>query len=279
MTAAQIAAFHNSWQDTGFAADCSYLTRLLRFLEKLKSSDAVLECGSGGTTLLADVTGTQRGFRTYSLEQDPEWALPVQRWLKGSAHILDAPLKNFPTYQWYDVREALPMHFALIICDGPYIDKTLGEPAHSAWRFGVLPWLSQTGRTFDALLLDDVNDARGPALLERWQKEFGVTVERLASPERNADRQATRPYSAGAAWKAVTLGFCLNLPAPGGRLSLLRRAMQSIGIQPTGWTALLGGSSLRAWHETFQRSAATRHRLSLRNSCANVRDRLRRDRR
>jgi hypothetical protein len=64
-----------------------------------------------------------------------------------------------------------------------YIDKTLGEPAHSAWRFGVLPWLSQTGRTFDALLLDDVNDARGPALLERWQKEFGVTVERLVSPE------------------------------------------------------------------------------------------------
>jgi hypothetical protein len=77
--------------------------------------------------------------------------------------------------------DALPMHFALIICDGPYIDQGLGEPFFSAWRYGVLPWLRNHGRTFDTLLLDDVDDARALPVLEAWRSEFGVNVNRMRS--------------------------------------------------------------------------------------------------
>jgi len=181
MTDAEVAAFHKAWGNEGFAADKDYLARLLTMLE----AGPVLECGTGGTTLLADVMGQRNGFKTYCLEQNPEWARPVNRSLTRSStvRVIDAPLRDFGEYHWYDAQEALPMHFALVICDGPYIDAALGEPSYSAWRYGVLPWLKSTGRTFDALLLDDVNDPRAPAILQRWEHEFGATVKRLASAE------------------------------------------------------------------------------------------------
>jgi hypothetical protein len=97
--------------------------------------------------------------------------------------IIDAPLRNFGKYYWYDVRVKLPMHFALIVCDGPYIDVALGEPVYSAWRYGVMPWLKSTGRTYDFLLLDDVDDKRAPATLELWKREFGVKVESIKSEQ------------------------------------------------------------------------------------------------
>jgi hypothetical protein len=181
MTDAEVAAFHKAWGNEGFAADKDYLARLLTMLE----SGPVLECGTGGTTLLANVMGQRNGFDTYCLEQNPEWARPVNRSLRhtSTVRVLDAPLRDFGGYHWYDAQEVLPMHFALVICDGPYIDAALGEPSYSAWRYGVLPWLHSTGRTFDALLLDDVNDPRAPATLNRWKSEFGVNVEGFVSAD------------------------------------------------------------------------------------------------
>lgn len=179
MTDGEVAAFHRAWGNEGFAADKDYLARLLTMLE----TGPVLECGTGGTTLLANVMGQRNGFSTYCLEQNPDWAKPVNRslTLTSTVRVLDAPLRDFGEYHWYDPREVLPIHFALVICDGPYIDAALGEPFYSAWRYGVLPWLNSTGRTFDALLLDDVNDPRAPAILRRWESEFGVNVDRLSS--------------------------------------------------------------------------------------------------
>jgi hypothetical protein len=179
MSEDEIAAFHRAWGNSGFAADKAFLAQLLAVL----TEGPVLECGTGATTLLANEIGLQRGFRTYCLEQDPEWAAPVTSALRGSSavNVIHAPLIEFRNYHWYDAPAKLPSHFALIICDGPYIDKSLGEEANSAWRYGVLAWLTETGRTFDTLLLDDVNDARAPPMLERWQREFGVSIERRIS--------------------------------------------------------------------------------------------------
>ena len=70
------------------------------------------------------------------------------------------------------------------ICDGPYIDVSLGEPYYSGWRYGILPWLERAERTWDVLLLDDVNDKRAEAIfLDRWVKEFGVKVDRIKSTD------------------------------------------------------------------------------------------------
>jgi len=181
LTPPEIANFARAWGNRGFAPDKDYLAQLLKLLNR----GPVLECGSGGTTLLANELGTLRGYKTFSLEQDAHWAVPAKRALGGSSAttILTAPLRSYGGYQWYDVHEpgALPMHFALIICDGPYIDRRLGDPAFSAWRYGVLPWLRDHGRTFDTLLLDDVDDPRAPPVLERWRDEFGVKLNRMRS--------------------------------------------------------------------------------------------------
>jgi len=181
LTQPEIAAFARAWGNAGFAPDEDFLAQLLRLLNR----GPVLECGSGGTTLLANELGTMRGYKTFSLEQDAHWAVPAKLALRGSpaTTILTAPLRSYGGYQWYDVHEpeALPIHFALIICDGPYIDQRLGDPFFSAWRYGVLPWLRDHGRTFDTLLLDDVDDPRAPPVLERWRDEFGVKLHRMSS--------------------------------------------------------------------------------------------------
>ena len=176
MTESEVTAFHKAWGNEGFAADRTYLMQLLRLLK----SGPVLECGTGGTTLLANEMGLRRGFTTHCLEQEHAWAEAVQ-WRPAAVQVLNAPLRNFGEYHWYEVRAHLPSHFALVVCDGPRIDQALGEPHYSAWRYGVLPWLKSTGRTYDALLLDDVDDSRAPAVLERWRQEFGVTIECIRS--------------------------------------------------------------------------------------------------
>jgi hypothetical protein len=198
MTEEEVAVFHQAWGNTGFAADQSFLAELLRLL----SSGPVLECGTGGTTLLANVMGLRNGFKTYCLEQDASWASEVARWGLRSVRVLDAPLKNHGSYRWYEVQEALPKHFSLIVCDGPYIAKEHGQLHYSAWRYGLLPWLKETGRTFDVLLLDDVNDPRGPPTLERWKREFGISAERVASE--NGELAIIRPAEFHAPARSAT---------------------------------------------------------------------------
>jgi hypothetical protein len=180
MSAVQVAAFATAWGNFGFSADKHYMAQLLKVI----GDGPVLECGSGATTLLC----ASAGAPTYSLEQEAGWSKSMRRTLKrtrcSSVTVIDAPLKNYGGWQWYDIDAELPSHFSLVVCDGPYIDKELEEePSFSAWRYGVLPWLKATQRTFDVLLLDDLNDTRGPALLDRWRKDFGVSVERIASSD------------------------------------------------------------------------------------------------
>ena len=181
MTEAQVAAFLKAWADEGFSADTTYIGHIIQLMNAHPSS--VLECGTGATTLVANELGLRHGLRIYSLEQNLAWVQDMTRRNLEAVTIIHAPLKQISTdYQWYDVRyPPLPTHFSLVICDGPYIDVGLGEPVYSGWRYGVMPWLKNTNRTFDVMLLDDVDHARAPAILNRWQREFGAKIERFAS--------------------------------------------------------------------------------------------------
>ena len=179
LTQPEIAAFRKAWGNEGFSADQTFLAKLLKML----TAGPVLECGTGGTTLLENLAGLRKGFKTFCLEQDRSWAQDVIDSGPQAVKVVIAPLKDFGGYHWYDVPDTVPMHFALVVCDGPYIDKALGEPHYSAWRYGIFPWLKETGRTFDVMLLDDVNDARAPAILARWKREFGIKVEEIESSD------------------------------------------------------------------------------------------------
>ena len=184
VTDERVHGFHKAWGSGGFSADADYMLRLARLLDKTKGP--VLECGSGGTTLLANEIGLLRGFNTYSLEQEREWVKTMDGMMaeKCATKVLFAPLERLRDHYFYDTgRQYLPKHFSLIICDGPYIDVSLGEPYYSGWRYGILPWLGRAERTWDVLLLDDVNDKRAEAVLDRWVREFGVKVDIIKSTD------------------------------------------------------------------------------------------------
>jgi hypothetical protein len=179
LTRAQIGTFRKAWGNEGFAADGDFLEQVLNCL----GHGPVLECGTGGTTLLEDAMALRNGFEVFCLEQEPSWADEVRNYRLNTVKIINASLKNFGDFYWYDAPDTLPQHFGLVVCDGPYIDKKLGEPYYSAWRYGVLPWFKETGRTFRVLLLDDVECDRGSPLLGRWQREFGVQIETVQTTE------------------------------------------------------------------------------------------------
>lgn len=194
LTEGEMRCFRSAFGNQGFSGDVDYLLAVMRSLR----SGPVLECGTGVTTLLANILGRRHGFTTYSLEQSREWRRYVERYLgvNRTVEIIDAPLFRKADYLWYSAPLALPRHFSLIICDGPAV-YGVSEPYLSSWRYGVLPWLKESGRTFDTLLLDDVNEARGAPLLERWEREFGVECEIVGSDkgayaiitERKAERR------------------------------------------------------------------------------------------
>ena len=75
VTDERVHGFHKAWGSGGFSADADYMLRLANLLDKTKGP--VLECGTGGTTLLANEIGLLRGFNTYSLEQEREWVKTV----------------------------------------------------------------------------------------------------------------------------------------------------------------------------------------------------------
>jgi hypothetical protein len=177
VTTAEMVAIRAAWGNDGFSGDTRYLEETAKLLKTCR--EPVLECGTGASTLIEGVLAEKYGFDVYCLEQDREWAAVVRRQLIANdlrrVTVIDAPLVRSGDYVWHDVTAgSLPKKFGAIICDGPFVDTTWGEEIHSNWRYGVLPYIRQSGSTFDALLLDDCNDQRAPKVLARWAKEFGA---------------------------------------------------------------------------------------------------------
>jgi hypothetical protein len=181
VTDKRLEDFHKAWGNWGFPADLDCLRQLACLLEK--NTGPVLECGSGSTTLLSNQVGLSKGFWTYSLEQDKQWVTDMRALLgeHSKTRVMYAPLGDQGGHYFYETAEYLPDHFSLIICDGPFIDKDIGEPWYSGWRYGLLPWLKRGNKTFGLILLDDMNDPRAEAMVARWVKEFGVGVQRIKS--------------------------------------------------------------------------------------------------
>jgi hypothetical protein len=170
----------NAWGNEGFSADLRYLTETMRLIRD--TPDDVLECGTGATTLIAGALAEHFGFRVYSLEQETGWASAVKEVLsRHGLHrvtVLHAPIRRYGDYAWYDTLNlCLPQHFGVVICDGPFVSMQHGEPAYSNWRYGVLDCLARTHSSFETLLLDDVEEPRAPAMLQKWSERFGTSVK------------------------------------------------------------------------------------------------------
>lgn len=171
-----------AWGNHGFSGGLLYLVEVIRLIRE--TPGALLECGSGVTTLIAGALAEHYGFQVYCLEQDSAWATSLKailsRYGLDRVAILQAPLTRYGDYVWYETRSLnLPRRFTVVICDGPFVATELGEPFYSSWRYGVLEYLVRSDSTFDALLLDDVEDPRAEEVLSRWKSRFGSSCRKI----------------------------------------------------------------------------------------------------
>src|SRR5690349_13863763 len=67
----QLSELVAGWGNEGYAANLEYLEAVAQFA--LKAQGAILECGSGATTILMGVLCGKRNVQVWTLEHADEW--------------------------------------------------------------------------------------------------------------------------------------------------------------------------------------------------------------
>jgi hypothetical protein len=162
------------WGNEGWSASEDFLRACIE--GALHCDGAILECGSGLTTLVVGLIAEQRGLAFVSLEQSPDWckrtnsvaaALNIQ-----GVCVKYSPLRDHESYCWYEFDEFSHQRFSLVICDGPP-GQTYGG------RYGLLPVAQSTFSDQCVILLDDAIREGEQAVVRRWQEEAPLRCEML----------------------------------------------------------------------------------------------------
>jgi len=166
------------WGNESFAARTDYLEEVAN--RAIVTTGAILECGSGLTTILLGWLAGRRGIETWSLEHIPEWHLLVtttlRRYRIRKAHVCLAAIRDYGNFSWYDPPLAsLPKTFHLIVCDGP--PGTI--PGN---RYGLLPLVGERLHADCMILLDDANRPGEAEVLRRWTTEGMMTTQLRDTP-------------------------------------------------------------------------------------------------
>ncbi len=158
-----------AWGNPGYSANVRYLQQVERLFRR--SRGAVLECGSGATTLLLGLLAEKTGRSVWTFENHSGWGQHVQEVLQAlnltRVHVCHTPLRNFGSYEWYTPPTALPQPFGLVVCDGPRGVITGG-------RYGLLPVMGRHLRRDCRILLDDTHRSREQTLVRRWANEHSL---------------------------------------------------------------------------------------------------------
>jgi|SRR6187455_532037 len=165
------------WANHGMAARTDYLAEVCR--QGVRAERAVLECGSGLTTLLLGLLAGRRGVGVWSLEHLPEWRKRVASALARhdirEVHLLLAPLESYGAFTWYSAKEPLPARFDLVVCDGPPSDTRGG-------RYGLLPVMRDRVDAHTIILLDDAERPSENQVLRQWKDDAAVTIAVRETP-------------------------------------------------------------------------------------------------
>lgn len=150
------------WGNPEFAAAPELIAAVIR--DVAGSRNAVVECGSGVTSVVLAAARKHLGTEVVTLEHDANWAATVERRLRvlGLHHdgVLVRPLENRDGASWYSVtRGDLPQRVGLAICDGPPASTRGG-------RMGILELLDRPW-TPDVVLLDDTHRESERTLAEQ----------------------------------------------------------------------------------------------------------------
>ncbi|MDA0989212.1 MAG: class I SAM-dependent methyltransferase [Verrucomicrobia bacterium] len=154
-----------AWGNPGYAATVRLLRRIARNMQSA-DRDAVLECGSGGSTLLLGLLAEKHDRKVLSLEHDAAWALHMQRLLASfgirSVTVFCAPLQDYGDFAWYQIPPAVSAgSYSFVVCDGPP-QKTNGG------RLGLLPLMADRLTKPCVILLDDTHRKMERDIVMQW---------------------------------------------------------------------------------------------------------------
>jgi len=162
----------SGWSNEGMSARLEYLQAVIRYANEVQG--AILECGSGLTTLVLAAIAQRRGLDVWTLEDSAVWHKRVSetlhRYKLKSLNNCLVQLKDYGDFAWYEPPlELLPHTFDLIVCDGP-----LGTT--KAGRYGLLPLLKSHFKTGTTILLDDADRPAEEEAIHQWSKLIPLQV-------------------------------------------------------------------------------------------------------
>ena len=164
----------DGWGNSGWSALDEYLRVGVEHV--LQADDAVVECGTGLSTLLFGAVAQQRGVEYWALEHLPEWSEKLSQQLARygvSVQVSTRPLRSYVGFDWYDPPlHEMPPQFSLVICDGPP-SRTVGG------RYGLVPVMRRRLKPGCIILLDDAEREHEREVAHLWQSELPAAAEYL----------------------------------------------------------------------------------------------------
>lgn len=169
------------WGNENWCAPAPYLAAC--YATAATAQHAVLECGSGLSTLVLAAAARSSHQVVWSLEHDPGWVRTVSQRLHDlgmdSARVQLATLRNYGCFDWYDPPlDQLPRRFSVVVCDGPP-GRTRGG------RYGLMSVMGDRLVPGTTILLDDAQREAEREIVCRWEREFDLTVLPRRSSERH----------------------------------------------------------------------------------------------
>ena len=166
-----------SWGNFGYSASIRYLQQVERLFRV--SSGAVLECGSGATTLLLALLAEKYDRHVWTFENHEDWGQQIREILRGfelkRLTVCHTPLRSYGSYEWYTLPFApLPHDIGLVVCDGP-------PGTIQGGRYGLFPVMNDHLRSDCRILLDDTHRRREKELIGRWASERRLTWSPLGT--------------------------------------------------------------------------------------------------
>ena len=168
-----LACLVRLWGNQPWAAEEEYLAASIK--EALAAKGAILECGSGLSTILIGMVAQRTGSVVWSLENEPGYGAQIKAFAKRrgleSVNLHVAPLRDYGEFDWYDPPlERMPERFSLILCDGPNA-RTRGG------RCGMLPVMRTRLDQGCVILLDDARRDAERAIASTWATELSSSFE------------------------------------------------------------------------------------------------------
>jgi hypothetical protein len=161
-----------SWGNEAWSASEPFLNAILQWLPRTQG--AIVECGSGLSTLMLGVAASKSARIVCSLENDPDWEARVRAAIpervRPSVRLLSTPIRSYGDFDWYTTEgKAIPAQIGFVICDGPP-GSTRGG------RYGLVPVLEKAFAPGCIVLLDDTQRDAEREVMELWCSKFGAQI-------------------------------------------------------------------------------------------------------